>query len=1234
MAEACIMLVVLFVCLAVWWIHGVVQSYGGLWVVFDLGIDAGGDAALEQTTWAGWGLSLLGVSKAVAEGEATPFVGGARVGNVPATPLPPATLARSSAGVLSTGLGDRRGVAFWASDSRNNVASARAVCFASVEFGCVGSRAGGLGRALWQQASALVAQTTDDMLRTGKGSALANVTVIVIDGVDDTIKTDIKTDWSGMQGSDPAEPLAIRSPGCAGEVLAAGSLLARRASRNASAAPGGDAASTSGSEDLHQASAPHWPEHARLVHVAARTSRRWRRGAAASLESAALLDLLRAMPSACAVLHVPDFRGLAALPLQARLAGEVALQGVRVNVQVHGTDAQVSLGYLLDRPRKGPGDVSQNVLERLSLSLADSTMLLTRQQAPRVRALAGPGTPRGPWIAANFVSGDHSSRHPGDGGQASGDGAAAGLRRPAGRAEAPSNACPEPAEPPPGGFSRLVLYGRLKFLKGLHLVAAALHRLGREGVARMGLREVLLLGHKALDGGELSTIKVSLGALGLSVVAKTHFGAARAGQELRRLAPTSIVVLPSLLENQPFAVFDVVSAGACFLVSDVWGHAAVLEETTGRTSNPDMDSGNPERGDRGVLIQKTFPRRHRQFFAPNPVELARALERAFKEEFRCANHCRALPNGGRADFMRWHQQAGFLLGPKATGNDAKSQEQEQQQKQEHAQDAIKSSQDAIKTSKRERARVLVVVSTTLPGVASGYFERAPDQAAQSDAASPTDAAASTGVEASMSHPAPLSTRLGSASSAAAAAAESAVASALASVPLHSPDAALPRTDVTLRIVVGGSAGWDGHDGSGPGASACERLLVSRAVSRVVAREGYGSVQCVIGPSGFSAGMTAVLAGLAMSHGSEQGVTPPAADSPSARVRPCRVAMSENRRDTALQFAVPSSLQDQIVILDADAGQRLRPHSLQVLAQAGRADPDVALLVGWSELYHPLQSRAEMTEGGGGGGGVQTIGVGAAMELLPMAEPMASGTGLVALQPGSPHWDAIGSVVSGVAQSDSEAKWTQEGPEGGKCLSAAAGAEPDGWDGCGLQALIARAIAIDHTRRVALPAEQVTSPAARLVPRAISWRRCVRVSPGQQAEESSWKGAELREIPEGLGSHAGFGSGRGGGGGGGGAVGGGGESGGSGDGSRDRDDVALAAAVFGEEAIAWMSPHSNRFPWRDEASPEMRARCKLRVAAAVAGAPGMSAGASTWMHYAASLYEAMEGAKTDWEHECD
>lgn len=144
---------------------------------------------------------------------------------------------------------------------------------------------------------------------------------------------------------------------------------------------------------------------------------------------------------------------------------------------------------------------------------------------------------------------------------------------------------------------RLAFFGQLREGKGLRVFVDSLQRI--DGVLLDGL-EVVFLGHSRRWGS--AEIRDALGRAVVDrlegVRAETHLERTAAIEELTR--PGTLAVMPSLLENSPYAVAECIEHGIPFLAADVGG-------------TPELVA--PE--DRSRVLCR-----------PTPVDLAAALERA------------------------------------------------------------------------------------------------------------------------------------------------------------------------------------------------------------------------------------------------------------------------------------------------------------------------------------------------------------------------------------------------------------------------------------------------------------------------------------------------------------------------------------------------------------------------------------------------------------------------------
>ncbi len=153
-------------------------------------------------------------------------------------------------------------------------------------------------------------------------------------------------------------------------------------------------------------------------------------------------------------------------------------------------------------------------------------------------------------------------------------------------------------EPAPGAATgsrirRLAFFGQLREGKGINVFLESLHRLDRrllEGV------ELLFLGHTR--NWTEAELRKRLGDVVAPLRLETQLDRTAALDELR--VPGTLAVMPSLLENSPYAVAECIEHGIPFLAANVGGTPELIAEED----------------------------RARVLCAPTPHDLAAALERA------------------------------------------------------------------------------------------------------------------------------------------------------------------------------------------------------------------------------------------------------------------------------------------------------------------------------------------------------------------------------------------------------------------------------------------------------------------------------------------------------------------------------------------------------------------------------------------------------------------------------
>jgi glycosyltransferase involved in cell wall biosynthesis/GT2 family glycosyltransferase len=138
---------------------------------------------------------------------------------------------------------------------------------------------------------------------------------------------------------------------------------------------------------------------------------------------------------------------------------------------------------------------------------------------------------------------------------------------------------PADAVLPAGEFRRLVFFGRLQTVKGVEVFVGAVRRLAAAG-GLAGVEEVVLLGGEAQNRiGRSGEIVRVLTAAGLRARALTDLDSAGAQAFLAEHRTDSLVVVPSLVENFPYAVIEATLVpGLNVLCSRVGGVPEILGE--------------------------------------------------------------------------------------------------------------------------------------------------------------------------------------------------------------------------------------------------------------------------------------------------------------------------------------------------------------------------------------------------------------------------------------------------------------------------------------------------------------------------------------------------------------------------------------------------------------------------------------------------------------------------------
>jgi glycosyltransferase involved in cell wall biosynthesis len=253
----------------------------------------------------------------------------------------------------------------------------------------------------------------------------------------------------------------------------------------------------------------------------------------------AVLEALRADPPD--VVIADDWRGLAYASLRLRHTGRTFRDTAFV-VYCHGP-ARV----LAEAARKVPDTIArfgEEVAERASLELADAVVSPSAWLLDWMRSHGWP-VPGSAQVVQNLW-------------------------------ESVALGQPAPAPPERTAIRRLAFFGQLREGKGIGLFVDAVRRLDRDRVAGL---ELLFLGRET-PRWTSSRIREALGPelaeRAASIRFETRFERSEALEQLTE--PGTLVVLPSLLENSPYAVAECVERGVPFVAAHVGGVPELVDE--------------------------------------------------------------------------------------------------------------------------------------------------------------------------------------------------------------------------------------------------------------------------------------------------------------------------------------------------------------------------------------------------------------------------------------------------------------------------------------------------------------------------------------------------------------------------------------------------------------------------------------------------------------------------------
>ena len=253
-----------------------------------------------------------------------------------------------------------------------------------------------------------------------------------------------------------------------------------------------------------------------------------------------LLKWMEANHDVCDVLHVADFLGEGAMVALAKRAGVPFMRPVAITVQVHGSDAVIfhETSMALQRSH-----IYVHALERLQMKHADSVVFLSEENANRYQKFWD--LPRDIAIIPNIVKLLPSKTFPGE------------LSR------------------THVHIRHIIFYGKMTEAKGIKIFVKALALCLSKDVRNL---TVHLVGMRFDEVDYLESLRSFAAQHDVSLVAKYDLNTWECIEFLHQHRYDGVAILPSYVEHQSFALFDVFLSQISFLASDIHAHRSQIPE--------------------------------------------------------------------------------------------------------------------------------------------------------------------------------------------------------------------------------------------------------------------------------------------------------------------------------------------------------------------------------------------------------------------------------------------------------------------------------------------------------------------------------------------------------------------------------------------------------------------------------------------------------------------------------
>lgn len=252
-----------------------------------------------------------------------------------------------------------------------------------------------------------------------------------------------------------------------------------------------------------------------------------------SYQSLQLLAWLEQNREACAVLHVPDCIGDGMYAASAKRAG-VAFRRMHINVQVHGSDSLINPA---SRVMMEENRLYTAIFERLQMKYADSAVFLSRGNVGEYRKIWD--LPTQIDIIPNIV--DQTNQV---------DNVALTWR---------------------ADIQHILFYGKMTEGKGLGLFVRAMNLCSP---TILNGKTIHLVGPRWDDKDYLEGLYPLQNSANVSLLAHYNLTTIEAQRLFQDHQKDGIVVLPTLIEHQSYALFDVMQSNVPFIASNIFAHQA------------------------------------------------------------------------------------------------------------------------------------------------------------------------------------------------------------------------------------------------------------------------------------------------------------------------------------------------------------------------------------------------------------------------------------------------------------------------------------------------------------------------------------------------------------------------------------------------------------------------------------------------------------------------------------